>query len=81
MSEIEQRVQALENYVKHLQEQDPQHKDEKQYSVLQVATLVGIKPAGINYHLRMGNLKHTGKKSYKRITESQLNEFIANQRK
>lgn len=47
------------------------------YSTEQVAKLLGITTAGVNFHIRKGNLLTKGDKGRcKEISESELNRYI-----
>lgn len=78
MAQLEEKVEFLEKKVAALEariEETFLAKEEKNYSVAQVATLLGLKSCGVNYHIRSGNLIASGKR-YKKIKESDLNRFI-----
>lgn len=68
----------LRNAVEKLTEIITGQQSEPTYSVKQVAIKLGIKPAGVLYHIREGNIKTTGnKKRFLKIKESDLNAYIA----
>ena len=51
------------------------------YNTEQVAILLGITKAGVNFHIRNGNILTKGDKGRcKVITESELNRYIKNHR-
>lgn len=79
---LQQQVITLQSTVNHLQEVVTGKQSEKYYTVAQVATLLGLKPCGVNFHIREGNLKASGgKRRYKTISETELNNFIASRTK
>jgi hypothetical protein len=51
------------------------HSNEKVYSVPQAAVKLGLTAQGVNYHIRSGTLKASGKRN-KKITETALNNYI-----
>lgn len=73
---LQQQVNNLQNTVNHLNEVVTGQQSEKYYTVAQVATKLGLKPVGVNYHIRKGNIKAIGKR-YKKIRETELNNYIA----
>lgn len=53
------------------------NENETTYNTEQVATLLGITKAGVNFHIRKGNIQTKGGKGRcKEITESELNRYI-----
>lgn len=78
LEQLEQELFTLKGVVNTLNEIITGQQSEKLYSVAQVAQLLDIKPEGVNYHIRNGNIKTIGtKQRFKKITESELNRYIA----
>jgi hypothetical protein len=75
-------VEGALSEIKNLKEIVTGQANEKTYSVMQVAKLLGISPAGVNDHIRKGNIKTKGNKGrYKEVTESELNRYIETKKK
>ena len=75
---LQQQFNALQNTVNNLKEIVTGQQSEKYYTVAQVATKLGLTTAGVNYHIRKGNIKAIGgKQRYKKIIETELNNYIA----
>lgn len=75
IEQLEQDVTKLKVTVNELTEL-VKGSTEKLYTVPQVAELLGLKPSGVNWHIRAGNLIASGKR-YKKIKESELHKFIS----
>lgn len=77
---LEEKVSFLQAAYNELKELVTGQRSEKCYTVAQVATKLGLSPAGVNFHIRNGNIKAIGKR-YKKIRESELNNYIATRTK
>lgn len=73
---LEEKVSFLQAAFNKLEELVTGQQSEKCYTVAQVATKLGLSSAGVNFHIRKGNIKAIGKR-YKKIRESELNNYIA----
>ena len=87
---LETEVKALKENItnsivaelKSLKEMITGQQSEKTFSVPQVAKQLGISPAGVNDHIRKGNIKTKGNKGrFKEITETELNRYIESKKK
>lgn len=75
---LEEKVSFLQKAYNELKEIVTGQQTEKYYSVAQVATKLGLSTAGVNFHIRNGNLKTVGNKQrFKKISEAELNNYIA----
>ncbi len=75
---LDKRVSFLQTTIEKLTELVTGQQSEPTYSVKQVAIKLGIKPGGVLYHIREGNIKTTGnRKRFLKIKESDLNTYIA----
>ena len=73
-----EKVSFLQNALNELKEIVTGQQSEKYYSVAQVATKLGLSNAGVNFHIRKGNIKVIGSKQrFKKISETELNNYIA----
>lgn len=72
---LQQQVNLLQTEIKELKELVVGQRSEKMFSVPQVACKLGLKPSGVNFHIRKGHIKAIGKR-YKKIRESDLNNYI-----
>lgn len=74
---MQEDIRYLTGEIKKIKEVITPKENETTYSTEQVATLLGISKAGVNFHIRKGNLKAKGDKGRcKEITESELNRYI-----
>ena len=79
---LQSEVITLRTEVNQLKEIVTGQTTEKSYTVEQVATLLGISCAGVNFHIREGNIKPKNNKGrYKLITETELNRYIETRKK
>lgn len=78
LEQLEQELFTLKTVVNTLKEMITGQQSEVTYSVSQVAKLLGLTKAGVNFHIRNGNIKTIGNKQrFKQIAESELNRYIA----
>ncbi|MDO8999793.1 MAG: helix-turn-helix domain-containing protein [Bacteroidota bacterium] len=80
VEQLQQDVAALKTEVNELKEIVKGSVSEKMFTVAQAAVKLGLKPSGVNWHIRKNALKASGKR-YKKIKESDLNQFIELNRK
>lgn len=79
---LQQQHNVLQGQVDKLTELITGQRSEKHYSVAQVAVKLGLTTAGVNFHIRKGNIIAVGgKQRFKKISESELNNFIATRSK
>jgi hypothetical protein len=71
IQELQNKVEILESKYNGLIEQLQQKQIEKLLTVNQVAIMLGLKPQGVNYHIRKGNIKAIGKRC-KKISEAEV---------
>lgn len=82
MEQIDQKIEHMQSEIANLKSTVSELADilkgnsEKLYTVPQVAELLGLKPSGVNWHIRAGSLIASGKR-YKKIKESELQKFIS----
>ena len=77
---LEEKVSLLQNAFNELKEFVTGQQTQKHFTVAQVATKLGLSTAGVNFHIRQGNIKTSGtKQRFKKIAESELNRYIAMQ--
>lgn len=74
---LQQEVATLKNEINEIKDILNCNTKEKAYTVAQAAVKLGLKPCGINYHIRKGSIRALGRnKRNKKILESELNRYI-----
>lgn len=75
---LKQEVSFLRAAYTELKELVTGQQSEECYTVKQVAKLLGLTTAGVNFHIRNGNIKTIGGKlRHKKIRKSELDRYIA----